>query len=85
MHPDQYTPDSHRYSSPDSNKPRVPAQEQDLPAEAETTGTTVRTPEPDEKRLGEAGNEYVGRQLDDDLKANPRVGRAERVQADDES
>lgn len=28
---------------------------------------------PDGDRIAEAGNAYVGRQLDDDLKANPRL------------
>ena len=84
MHPDQSTPGSHRYHGPDS-KPRAPEQAQNLPEDAETSSQNVRTPEPEEKRLGEAGNEYVGRQMDDRLKANPRVDDADDVQADDGS
>ena len=76
MHPDQNTPDSHRYRAPDSKTPRT-TQENDA---IDETGANVRTPEPEEKRLGEAGNEYVGRQMDDALKAHPRVDDADEVQ-----
>jgi hypothetical protein len=87
MHPDQKTPDSHRYRSPDSKPPsreHAPEQAQELPPEAEVTSENVQTPAPEEPRLGEAGSAYTGRQLDDRLKANPREDDAGRVQASDE-
>lgn len=111
MHPDQFTPDSHRtQGSEDANdRPAAPplaAEDQHLvgsaadvqrnqapPAHApaqdqasdaipprEHGDTEVRTPSPTQPRTGEAGNDYVGRQMDDDLKANPRVDDARRVQ-----
>ncbi|MDX1420802.1 MAG: hypothetical protein R3181_12600 [Rubricoccaceae bacterium] len=86
MHPDQKTPDGHRYRSPDSNAPRerAPAQEQELPVDAEITHETVSTPEPEGKRLGEAGHVYTGRPMDDRLQDPPRVEDADRVRGDDE-
>lgn len=62
---------------------RIPDQDQSLPDDAETASENVSTPEPDGKRLGEAGSQYTGRQLDDDLKTNPRVENAEDVSAPD--
>jgi len=84
-HPDQHTPNDHR-SSTDQDAP-VPNASQDLTEDlhdgdledAADTGPTVRTPVPEDKRQGEAGNTYVGRQMTDAAKANPRVDDAERV------
>ena len=74
MHPDQKTPDSHRHSAADSHTDAAPASpEQDQQIEVDTTETTVSTPEPDGARVAEAGHSYVGRMMDDTLKANPRV------------
>lgn len=62
MHPDQRTPDNHRYTAPDSKAgKRHPHRNES------------KNPEPEGKRIAEAGNAYVGRQMDDDLKAHPRV------------
>lgn len=36
------------------------------------TGTSVRAEEPDEGRTAEYGHTYMGRTMDDRLKANPR-------------
>lgn len=97
MHPDQFTPDSHRYSAPDSDPddanapseadpqaPPVGRPEQDqADDDAETTSQNVATPEPEGKRLGEAGGAYTGRQMDDRLKSSPRVDDARDV-TDDE-
>lgn len=69
MHPDQKTPDSHRFSSPDSRE-RAPEQDQDDDAiDADPVSGEVE----DGARVAEAGNAYVGRMLDDDLKSSPRV------------
>lgn len=77
MHPDQFTPDSHRYTAPDSEheaeNPRPPEVSQQAEEDLEATSETVLTPDPDGARLAEAGSEYVGRQMDDRLKAHPRV------------
>ena len=57
--------------------PRASAPEQDQSLDsadaAETTKDTVATPETDGARVAEAGHGYVGRQMDDALKTNPRV------------
>lgn len=89
-HPDQKTPNDHRSSTDqDAPTPNVPQdladdlQDEDL-KEAADTGSDVRTPEPEEERQGEAGNTYVGRQMSDAQKTNPRVEDADRVQDDDE-
>ena len=86
MHPDQKTPEGHRYRSPDSNPPRerAPEQEQALPPDAEVTHENVQTPEPEGERHGEAGHAYTGRQMDDRLKSSPRVDDADEVMGDDE-
>ena len=88
-HPDQTTPDDHRSStSQDAPTPNVSPdiaddlKDDDL-KEAANTGTDVRAPKPgEENRHGEAGNAYMGRQMRDDQKANPRVDDADVV--DDE-
>lgn len=89
-HPDQRTPDDHRSSTDqEAPAPNVSGeladdlQDDDL-EEAADTGTDVRVPTPEEKRQGEAGNTYVGRQMSDAQKANPRVEDADRVQKEDE-
>jgi hypothetical protein len=89
-HPDQQTPNDHR-SSTDQDAP-TPNVSQDLTDDLEgeqlrdaaDTGTDVRAPKPEKLRQGEAGNTYVGRQMSDAQKANPRVEDAERVRKEDE-
>lgn len=89
-HPDQRTPDDHdvmnREDAPRPNLSEETAAELDderLEEDA-ATGSDVRTPEPEGKRQGEAGNTYAGRQMRDDLKANPRIEDADRVEEDEE-
>lgn len=50
--------------------------------DAERSGTEVRTDETKDKRLGEAGHTYVGRQMDDGLKSNPRIRDEDDVKED---
>ena len=69
MHPDQRTPDSHRHTTSDSQAARRPAQDQ---GEADPDASAAAEVE-DGARVAEAGNAYVGRELDDDLKSSPRV------------
>jgi hypothetical protein len=84
MHPDQFTPDDHRTQEPDSvSENQAPPAAAPVEQEQEAAGeggeprtTEVRTPEPDGARLGEAGNAYTGRQMDDDLKTTPRTDDA---------
>jgi hypothetical protein len=86
-HPDQYSPDSHRTSNRE-HAPKANVRkdlEEDLDPEARRelkeradTGSSVRTPEPDEGRTSEVGRTYVGRQMDDDLKENPRPRRPDQ-------
>lgn len=80
-HPDQNTPDDHRSSNrKDAPEPKVGERiKEDLDPEARReleeradTGSSVRADEPDEDLTGEVGHAYMGRQMDDDLKANPR-------------
>ena len=50
------------------------------------TGTAVRAEQPDNDevtRQGEAGSTYTGREMSDDLKANPRIRDASRVRPQD--
>lgn len=65
MHPDQHTPDSHRYRSPDSN------QKDPAATDAAEDHPSPGAPEPNGKRTHEDGGEYVGRMMDDDLKDQP--------------
>lgn len=83
MHPDQRTPDSHRYQTPDSHGDAA------RPKEEAPSGRAPESPQPDldpdrdgapaasevedGARIAEAGNAYVGRELDDALKSSPRV------------
>lgn len=55
--------------------PKAPEQDQasDAIDAAGVTGTNVSTPDTEGARVAEAGNQYVGRTMRDDLKANPRV------------
>ena len=82
MHPDQKTPDSHRYRAADSNPDkalgdRAPDLNQDSEAiedEMETASDEPGSaPEMEDDRIAEAGNAYVGRTMDDRLKSSPRV------------
>ncbi len=90
-HPDQTTPDDHR-SSTDQSPPEADAHQaqeiaEDLDDDAlqadADTGSDVRTPEPEEERQGEAGNAYMGRQMNDAMKVNPRIEDADRVTDED--
>ncbi len=56
-----------------TDDPKAPEQDQTDDAITDVSKTTVSTPEPDGKRVAEAGNAYVGRMMDDDLKTTPRV------------
>ena len=91
MHPDQNTPDTHRYQSSDSaGPPRAPeAREPELD---QTGGDLERDAAPaanemedGDARVAEAGNAYVGRQLDDRLKSSPRVEDADEAVDEDPS
>lgn len=80
MHPDQSTPDTHRYHAADSHAepPHQPEQDQDSDAVDEVTATESdepgSAPEVGEgARVAEAGHAYTGRQMDDELKSSPRV------------
>lgn len=89
MHPDQTTPDSHRYQSSDSKgEPRPPDVSQDSEAidESGESAVPAAAPEVDEgARVAEAGNAYVGRQMDDDLKTNPRLEDGDEAVDEDPS
>lgn len=63
--------------------PHAPEQDQSSDAIDDTSQNVVSTPEPQGKRVAEAGNAYVGRQMDDRLKANPRVEGDGAVDDDD--
>ena len=60
-----------------------PAQDQHVPAGKESTGETVSTPETDGTRIAEAGNAYMGRELDDRLQSSERVLDADQAMTDD--
>ncbi|MEP0547419.1 MAG: hypothetical protein ABJF88_10845 [Rhodothermales bacterium] len=89
-HPDQHTPDNHNVT----NRDDAPAQNLSKDTAADLhddrlekdadTGSEVRTPDPEDKRQGEAGNTYTGRQMSDALKDNPRIDDADRVEKDAE-
>lgn len=88
-HPDQHTPRDHnirnRDDAPRPNLSKETAEDlkDDQLEEAADTGTEVRTPAPEDKRQGEAGNTYTGRQMSDALKDNPRIEDADRVEQDE--
>lgn len=78
MHPDQTTPDTHRYRSADSNPDRRPKQEAHEEAIDESVDAASDEPgsAPDVEdgvRTAEAGHAYVGRTMDDDMQSSPRV------------
>ena len=79
MHPDQTTPDNHRHTSSDSAaarepEPHAPEQEQaDDAIEPDRDAAPAAAEVEEGARVAEAGNAYVGRTLDDDLKSAPRV------------
>lgn len=75
MHPDQRTPDSHRYQGSDSQSARKKAPSSDAPEspQPDLDPQTAASEVPNGARVAEAGNAYIGRQLDDDLKSSPRV------------
>lgn len=84
-HSDQHPPRDHRPST--QQRPPDATPEQDLRDDLDDpsleddaeTGADVRTPEPDQPRQGEAGHAYVGRGMDDRLKANPRIEDEDEV------
>ncbi|PAP76263.1 hypothetical protein [Rubrivirga marina] len=76
MHPDQSTPSGHRYSASDSqaSRPQPPEADQDDDAIDPEDDAAPAAQEVDEgARVAEAGNAYVGREMDDSLKSSPRV------------
>ena len=77
MHPDQSTPDSHRYQSSDSEgppQPHAPEVSQEAEGDVRPDDRDPGAAEVDEgARVAEAGHAYVGRGLDDDLKTSPRL------------
>jgi hypothetical protein len=93
-HPDQHTPDDHRSSKRDSApEPQLdetikedldPAERAKLDERA-STGSNVRADEPDETMKAEFGHTYVGRQMSDDLKANPRPRSEEEATGQDDA
>ncbi len=52
--------------------PNAPEQDQTSDAIDDVSKTTVSTPEPDGKRVAEAGHGYVGRTMSDDVKTTSR-------------
>ena len=93
MHPDQTTPDSHRYQSSDSDgppeprapetrEPEVDQHDENLDLERDAAPAANEMEEGD-ARVAEAGNAYVGRQLDDRLKSSPRVEDADEAVDED--
>ena len=91
MHPDQNTPDSHRFTSPDAHgaddaasKDRAPEQDQDDEAIEPDRDAAPAAQEVERgARVAEAGNAYVGRMMDDDLKSSPRVEDADEAVDED--
>ena len=89
-HPDQHTPDDHR-STTDQSPPEA-THGQDLTDDLDDaalkhdadTGPDVRTPEPTDERQGEAGNAYMGREMNDAMKVNPRIEDADEVTDEDD-
>lgn len=92
MHPDQKTPDSHRYQSSDSDgsrapearEPEVDQHDEDVDLERDAA-PAANEMDGDDARVAEAGNAYVGRQLDDRLKSSPRVEDADEAVDEDPS
>ena len=88
MHPDQTTPDSHRFTSPDAHAAdsadRAPEQDQsDDAIEPDRDAAPAATEVEDGARVAEAGNAYVGRTMDDALKSSPRVEDADEAVDED--
>lgn len=79
MHPDQSTPpDHHEKSTQSQSEPDVPrkpeiSQEAEEDMDTDDDGAPAANPVDRGARVAEAGNAYVGRELDDDLKSSPRV------------
>ncbi|WP_412060848.1 hypothetical protein [Rubrivirga sp. IMCC45206] len=92
MHPDQTTPESHRYSASDSKASgraaadHVPETDQDSDAIAPYGDAAPAAAEvEDGARVAEAGNAYVGRTMDDRLKSSPRVEDGDEAVDEDPS
>ena len=60
-----------------------PARDQREPASKDSTGENVSTPEPDGARIAEAGNAYMGRDLDDRLQSSGRVLDGDAAETED--
>ena len=85
MHPDQTTPDSHRFTSPDSAE-HAPEQDQtDDAIEPDRDAAPAAQEVPNGARTAEAGNAYVGRTMDDALKSSPRVEDGDEAVDEDPS
>lgn len=90
MHPDQDTPDGHRTqasSSAESDAPRPPDLSQQAEDDSGTSdrGAPAAVEVEDGARVAEAGNAYVGRQMDDRLKSGPRVEDGDEAVDEDPS
>ncbi|GAB5533923.1 MAG: hypothetical protein Rubg2KO_01720 [Rubricoccaceae bacterium] len=85
MHPDQRTPDSHRYQASDSQSTEDAPSSTPPDADQPTLDTDDSAADElaDGARIAEAGNAYVGRQLDDALKSHPRVEDGESAVDED--
>ena len=77
-------PDRHGDASDQAAPAHRPDQDQREPASKNSTGETVSTPEPDGARIAEAGNAYMGRELDDDLQSSERVLDGDRAETEDD-
>ena len=81
------TPDQHSDQADQADQAAPahrPAQDQREPDAGHASGETVSTPDTDGARVAEAGNAYMGRELDDRLQSSERVLDADRAVADDD-
>ena len=82
------TPDrpSDRTDQADQSAPaHRPAQDQREPDAGQASGENVSTPDTDGARVAEAGNAYMGRELDDRLQSSGRVLDADQAVTNDDS
>ena len=77
------TPDRDADASDQSAPAHRPAQDQRLPADEASTGENVSTPDPDGERIAEAGNAYMGREMDERLQENPRELDGDRAEKEE--
>jgi hypothetical protein len=79
------TPDRHGDASDQSAPAHRPSQDQrDPSASKESTGENVSTPDPKGARVAEAGNAYMGRELDDRLQSADRVLDGDAAETEDD-